>query len=263
MDDFSVLLLVVATIIIVWLWSRTSSLDQELTRTKTELSRVSSQIQREARALYDTWRNKEYDTVKKEQEDIATREAQVKLEQWRVDSEAGIRADARQRSQSVIVGKVTEHLVPYFPEFQFNPKDARFIGSPVDFIVFDGLDDDALGDVVFVEVKTGTGSLTKRERQVRDAVLDKRVRWEELRTAIAPTDLEVTEVGESGIAQGISVASVATTDNSPRTLASVEVACPRCGAKKRISGLEILNQIVRCDSCQRALNVTRLARMSR
>ena len=50
------------------------------------------------------------------------------------------RHDSIARSRSVVSGKVQEHLAPLFPEFigQFNPKDARFLGSPLDFVVFDG-----------------------------------------------------------------------------------------------------------------------------
>jgi predicted Holliday junction resolvase-like endonuclease len=101
------------------------------------------------------------------------------------------RQDTLSRSRSVVSGKVQEHLAPLFPEFltQFNPRDARFIGTPLDFIVFDGLDD---GDdvecrrVVFVEVKTGKASLSKRERRVRDAVEAGRVEYQLVRL---PKDL--------------------------------------------------------------------------
>jgi len=41
--------------------------------------------------------------------------------------------------QGVIAGKVSEHLIPYLPEFRYNPKDARFIGSPIDLIYSTGL----------------------------------------------------------------------------------------------------------------------------
>jgi predicted Holliday junction resolvase-like endonuclease len=82
----------------------------------------------------------------------------------------------------VIIGKVTEHVVPYLPGFAFNPKDARFIGSPVDLIVFDGLDRDALEQIVFIEVKSSaSAALTKRERHIRDAINAGRVRWQEIR----------------------------------------------------------------------------------
>ena len=100
---------------------------------------------------------------------------------WRLRYSAKIREDAVQRSLAVTAGKVHEQLVPYLPEFGFNPKDARFLGSPVDLVVFDGL---AAGDVrrvVFLEVKTGGAPLTARERQVRDVIEAREVAWAELR----------------------------------------------------------------------------------
>lgn len=100
---------------------------------------------------------------------------------WKAKHTSAIRQDAVLRSQAVTVGKVSEQLVPLLPGFTFNPKDVRFLGSPVDLVVFDGLCDGALQEVVFVEVKTGTAGLSGRERQVRDAILEKRVRWDELR----------------------------------------------------------------------------------
>ena len=88
---------------------------------------------------------------------------------------------AVEQSRAVTRGKVTEQIVPYLPEFRFDPKDARFIGSPIDLVVFDGLSEGEVKSVVFVEVKTGRSALTSRERRVRDAILDGRVTWEELR----------------------------------------------------------------------------------
>ena len=100
---------------------------------------------------------------------------------WRLRYSAAIRENAVQRSLAVTAGKVHEQLVPYLPEFGFNPKDARFLGSPVDLVVFDGL---AAGDVkrvVFLEVKTGGAPLTTRERQVREVINAREVVWAELR----------------------------------------------------------------------------------
>jgi len=103
------------------------------------------------------------------------------IQQWKARYTQMIRQDAVQRSQAVTSGKVHEQLVPYLPEFGFNPKDARFLGSPVDLLVFDGLDDGELRRVVFVEIKTGDSALTGRERQVRDVVRASQVAWEEIR----------------------------------------------------------------------------------
>ncbi|MGH7530763.1 MAG: Holliday junction resolvase-like protein [Gemmatimonadales bacterium] len=100
---------------------------------------------------------------------------------WRARYSAGIREDAVQRSLAVTAGKVHEQLVPYLPEFGFNPKDARFLGSPVDLVVFDGLAAGQVQRVVFLEVKTGSAALTQRERQVREVVEARAVEWAELR----------------------------------------------------------------------------------
>ena len=107
--------------------------------------------------------------------------ALVYVQRWKARYTQAIRQDAVQRSQAVTTGKVHEQLVPYLPEFGFNPKDARFLGSPVDLLVFDGLDDGELRRVVFLEIKTGESGLTSRERQVRDVVQALQVVWEELR----------------------------------------------------------------------------------
>jgi predicted Holliday junction resolvase-like endonuclease len=100
---------------------------------------------------------------------------------WKRHYTRAVRRDAVQRSLAVTTGRVYEQLLPYLPDFPFNPKDVRFLGSPVDFVVFDGLSDGEVTRVVFVEVKTGGAELSARERRVRDAVSDRRVEWHELR----------------------------------------------------------------------------------
>jgi predicted Holliday junction resolvase-like endonuclease len=113
--------------------------------------------------------------------ELETRAAELH-QRWKLEDEPDIRRDAVRRSQAVVTGKVTEHLVPLMGEFPYNPKDVRFLGSPVDLVVFDGLDDDDLNEIVFVEIKTGaSASLSARERRIRDAVRAGHVRWHELR----------------------------------------------------------------------------------
>lgn len=100
---------------------------------------------------------------------------------WKARYTHRIRQDAVQRSQAVIAGKVSEQLLPYLPGFTFNPKDVRFLGSPVDFVVFDGLAAGKLDRIVFVEAKTGDATLTGRERQIREVVAARRIEWNEWR----------------------------------------------------------------------------------
>jgi predicted Holliday junction resolvase-like endonuclease len=196
-SDLLVLALIAATAVIVWLLYRLWSLRQEANTAIGELNRVSGQIKDEAMTQFRAWRETDLDVLRREQADVATREAHLQLEQWRAGSESTIRADAIQRSQSVIIGRVTEHVVPYLPEFSYNPKDARFIGSPVDLIVFDGLDREVVEGIVFVEVKSNTSTaLTKRERLIRDAIKAGKVSWREIR--LDPARLTSASVPPSG-----------------------------------------------------------------
>ena len=85
----------------------------------------------------------------------------------------------RKRSRSVITGLVNEQLAPYLPQFPFHASEAKFIGKPIDLIVFCGMDNGSIDEIVFVEIKSGKHQrLSPIERSVRDAVHAKRVRWE-------------------------------------------------------------------------------------
>jgi predicted Holliday junction resolvase-like endonuclease len=143
----------------------------------------------EAQAQLLKWRNEELEKAKSELREVLSKEAALNLEQWKVDAEKAIRQDAINKSQSVTMGKMTEHVVPYLPGFGFNPSDARFIGSPIDLIVFDGLDEDCLKKIVFIEIKTGNSALSQRERWVRDAILAKNIEWRQVRANLENPDV--------------------------------------------------------------------------
>ena len=91
--------------------------------------------------------------------------------------EKEIRADTAKRQRAVVGGQVSEQLAPYFPDFPYPPSEARFIGKPVDFLVFAGMDEKAIHKVVFVEVKTGSSRLSPQERRLKEAVEAGRVEW--------------------------------------------------------------------------------------
>lgn len=90
---------------------------------------------------------------------------------------------ALQRSRSTIKGQFSEQIAPLLPGF---PKDlkaseARFLGKPVDFLFFKGMDEQNITDVVFLEIKTGKSSLNLNERRLKAAIQEKRVEWREYR----------------------------------------------------------------------------------
>src|SRR5271166_2063306 len=77
---------------------------------------------------------------------------------------------AVRRSRSVLGGMFAEQLAPYLPNFPFSPTEAKFIGAPIDFLVFKGLDDQRIEEVIFVEVKSGAVRLNHNEHSLRDAI---------------------------------------------------------------------------------------------
>lgn len=97
------------------------------------------------------------------------------------DSEKQIRERALSGSRRSLVGKFIERFVPFLSSFNYSPADSHFLGQPIDYIVFDGLKDDDVKKVVFVEVKSGKSSLTKREKSLKKAIESKEVYWEEIR----------------------------------------------------------------------------------
>lgn len=90
------------------------------------------------------------------------------------------RKDAVTRSRASLGGKFTEQLVPFFPDFKYDPTEVRFIGSPIDMVVFPGLAQGNPREVVILEIKTGNSQLTSVQRKIRQLIEDGMVRWDEV-----------------------------------------------------------------------------------
>jgi predicted Holliday junction resolvase-like endonuclease len=91
-------------------------------------------------------------------------------------------------SRAVLKGKMAEQMAPIMPEFQYLPSDAKFLGDPVDYVVFDGYTDlrDGEGpaediEVVLIDIKSGGARLTKGQQAIAQAIRDGRVRFETIR----------------------------------------------------------------------------------
>jgi predicted Holliday junction resolvase-like endonuclease len=82
------------------------------------------------------------------------------------------------QSRAVLGGLVSEQIAPLLPDFPFNPGDCRFIGKPVDFIVFKGMDKQDISEVIFLEIKSGASkNLNQQEKRLREVIKARRVRW--------------------------------------------------------------------------------------
>ena len=123
--------------------------------------------------------------------------ARQEFKQWRETEEERldeIRKQAIEQSRAVLGGKFTEQMAPYLPEFKYDPTEARFIGSPIDLVVFPGLAEGEPREVVLIEVKTGkSGRLTSRERKIEELIKDGKVRWELLHRPPTEEEIEVRE----------------------------------------------------------------------
>ncbi len=173
--------LVIFVLTLLFMQARNSAEKKLLVWQQTRLEMIRKELAESAQKQLEQWRRAEIDNVRVAMRESVRNELKVVFEQWKLDYEKSIRKDAAAKSQSTLVGKITEHFIPYLPDFSYNPQDARFLGSPIDFIVFDGLSEGALRKIVFIEVKTNAGSLTVRERQIRDAINEKAVEWIPLR----------------------------------------------------------------------------------
>ena len=100
--------------------------------------------------------------------------------------------DAQERSvntsRAVLKGKMAEQFAPILPEFRYLPSDAKFLGDPVDYVVFDGYTDFRDGDgtaedieVILLDIKSGGARLSKGQQAIAQAVQAGRVRFETLR----------------------------------------------------------------------------------
>jgi len=103
---------------------------------------------------------------------LALKEERHRLQLEWAETKRADRKASNERSRSALVAKIAEHMAPFLPGFAFNPKDARHIGELIDFIVYDGLEDGEIREVVFLEVKTRrTGRVSNpRERLLKEAI---------------------------------------------------------------------------------------------
>ena len=75
------------------------------------------------------------------------------------------------KSSEVRLGKIGENLAPFLTDWPWSPGRFRFLGNPVDGIQFN---DDA---VVFVEIKTGGGRLSRTQKKVKNLIKEGKVRF--------------------------------------------------------------------------------------
>jgi predicted Holliday junction resolvase-like endonuclease len=157
----------------------TSSQQLQAVKAQSE-AQAAQRAQEIAQQLLKQWRTTELEQAKKTMEEAIRKEYDAKFNEWRQRAEEEIREDAVKRSLSAILGRVGEQVAPLliFLELGVEPKDIRFIGTPVDYIAFKGLSRNNVEEIIFVEVKTGEkAQLEPRQREIKRVIEEKKVRF--------------------------------------------------------------------------------------
>lgn len=84
-------------------------------------------------------------------------------------------AKSLRQSQATRHGQTLEQFAPFLENWPWDPKQFRFLGTPVDGVQFneDG--------IVFVEIKAGRSRLHPNQAAIRDHIAAGRVRFQEVR----------------------------------------------------------------------------------
>lgn len=108
-------------------------------------------------------------------------------------------------SRNVLRGKVAEQFAPVLDGFEYSPSDARFLGDPIDYVVFNGYSNlrDNGGEIddleiVIIDIKSGNARLHKQQRAIEKAVNAGRVRFE---TVQVSENGEITKKGQNPAAK--------------------------------------------------------------
>lgn len=73
------------------------------------------------------------------------------------------------------VGNFLELAVPTARDFKWVVPDSKYLGRPIDLLVFNGLSNGKVKSLSFVEVKTGDADLNDHQESVKEAIEKEKV----------------------------------------------------------------------------------------
>jgi len=143
-----------------------------------------AKVESMARKRGDEFGQRVFEQRKAELEGAFEEKFRALLEQWKIETEKAFREDALAKSRAVLKGALAEQLAPIFKIFGYNPSDARFIGDPIDYVIFDGYTkvkeriEDVPITIVLADVKTGEAGLTYEQRRIKQGIEEGLVKFE-------------------------------------------------------------------------------------
>lgn len=82
-----------------------------------------------------------------------------------------------ENTRAINAGFLLEKLVLTFPDFPFEHSECRPMFDPIDYIVFNGLASGEVESITFVDIKSGNARLTDGQKQIKQTVIDKNVKF--------------------------------------------------------------------------------------
>ena len=113
------------------------------------------------------------------------------IEKEKEEAISNARKDSVKRQRAIIKGDISEIIAPWSMTVVNSVKELSFLGNPIDFIGFKGLDCEEEIEIKFIEVKSGKSKLSSKQKQIKDAVLEKRVEWVEVRVKEIEIDEDI------------------------------------------------------------------------
>ena len=139
-----------------------------------ECSSCQEEVRLKQAALFDNknFSDEALEVYNEHLEYIRQRKAELKSlkERGNTKSEVG--------ALSTNFGFIMERIAPTLPTFRFKHNDCRSLFDPIDYVIFEGLTQNGTVDkIYFVDIKTGGARLNKRQKEIRNLINDKKVKF--------------------------------------------------------------------------------------
>lgn len=83
------------------------------------------------------------------------------------------------KAKAVNIGFILERIAPCMKGFCFERNDCRSLFDPIDYLIFEGLSKKgSVSKILFVDIKTGGATLSKKQKEIWGLIEHKKVSWE-------------------------------------------------------------------------------------
>ena len=98
------------------------------------------------------------------------------------EKESKIREDAAKRAQAQVPKLIKKSLSDHIVSLKYNPYDIKPINHPIDLVIYDGMSDGDVKDVIFLHSKNK--AMRELHKSVHNAVENKEYDWKVVRISM-------------------------------------------------------------------------------